>query len=601
MRKTYKLYIGGAFPRSESGRSYPVHGARRASCWRTPRRPRARTCATPSSPPARRFARLVGRDRLQPRPGALPRRRDARGPPRAVRRRGRRPPRAARAEAALAQVDAAIDRWVYYAGWADKYAQVAGAHQPGRRPVLHLLAARADRRRRRARPAGLVACSAWCRCSRRCWRPATPPSWSPRETRPLPAVSLTEVLATSDLPGGVRQPAHRRHRRARARGWPRTATSTRSTSPASRRPTARRCRSPRPTTSSGSTCRARRTGPPTRAWPARRVRRDQDRLAPDRRLRSARRDRSLTLRHLPSAGRGYERSRPHGPQPASRFGTSPYGAADRRARQCRRRAGSRHLRRQTVAIAEDRHAAGASGMAQAGRATHQCDCPAATGRCRGDDRRPRRSWIASAAAPARATDAAPNQLARGRGPIHAVAATAQRRLEAPLRGAGRTTQQPRRTGRRPSVASAAAERQSPVCAAGTASAQRRTAAGSACPCTPSARCTSAWPTLTARRPPHLDARAAERAHPAQPGRFAAMTSSSRRRHHPDHADRQRPHRPHPVGTAVGGRGRRGVAGLPRRRRQDPALPERPRTGRRSSPRARRTTCPTTRRGATSSS
>ena len=55
VRKTYKLYIGGAFPRSESGRSYPVT-QRRATCSRTPRRPRARTCAMRSSPRARHSA-----------------------------------------------------------------------------------------------------------------------------------------------------------------------------------------------------------------------------------------------------------------------------------------------------------------------------------------------------------------------------------------------------------------------------------------------------------------------------------------------------------------------------------------------------------------
>ena len=52
VRKTYKLYIGGAFPRSESGRSYPVTGPT-ARCWPTRPRPRARTSATRSSPRAR--------------------------------------------------------------------------------------------------------------------------------------------------------------------------------------------------------------------------------------------------------------------------------------------------------------------------------------------------------------------------------------------------------------------------------------------------------------------------------------------------------------------------------------------------------------------
>ena len=53
VRKTYKLFIGGAFPRSESGRTYDVH-APTADSWPTWRSPPARTPATPSSRPARR-------------------------------------------------------------------------------------------------------------------------------------------------------------------------------------------------------------------------------------------------------------------------------------------------------------------------------------------------------------------------------------------------------------------------------------------------------------------------------------------------------------------------------------------------------------------
>ena len=64
------------------------------------------------------------------------------------------------ARKAEAVVDAAIDRWVWYAGWSDKVAAGARVGQPGRRAVLRLLRARADRRRRRARAAGVAACSA---------------------------------------------------------------------------------------------------------------------------------------------------------------------------------------------------------------------------------------------------------------------------------------------------------------------------------------------------------------------------------------------------------------------------------------------------------
>jgi acyl-CoA reductase-like NAD-dependent aldehyde dehydrogenase len=101
-----------------------------------------------------------------------------------------------------AEVDAAIDRWVWYAGWSDKIAQVHGAVNPVAGPYFNLST---------PEPTGVVALVA-------------PPESSllglvsmvapvivtgntavvvASEERPLPAVTLTEVLATSDLPGGV--------------------------------------------------------------------------------------------------------------------------------------------------------------------------------------------------------------------------------------------------------------------------------------------------------------------------------------------------------------------------------------------------------------
>jgi acyl-CoA reductase-like NAD-dependent aldehyde dehydrogenase len=79
VRKTYKLYVGGAFPRSESGRSYEVttaDGRFLANAARASRKDvrdavRAAHAAQPT---------MGRRDRLQPRPGALPRRRGAGGP-----------------------------------------------------------------------------------------------------------------------------------------------------------------------------------------------------------------------------------------------------------------------------------------------------------------------------------------------------------------------------------------------------------------------------------------------------------------------------------------------------------------------------------------
>src|SRR5689334_24140095 len=99
-------------------------------------------------------------------------------------------------------VDRAIDRWVWYAGWADKIAQVLGSSNPVAAPYFNFTI---------PEPSGVVGVVA----------PETssllglvsrlaPPVVAGNavvviasETRPLPAVTLTEVLATSDVPGGV--------------------------------------------------------------------------------------------------------------------------------------------------------------------------------------------------------------------------------------------------------------------------------------------------------------------------------------------------------------------------------------------------------------
>ena len=99
-------------------------------------------------------------------------------------------------------VDRAIDRWVWYAGWADKIAQVLGSSNPVAAPYFNFTIPEPP------------AWSAWSRPRRRrCWASsAGSRRRSSRgnavvvlasQTRPLPAVTLTEVLATSDVPGGV--------------------------------------------------------------------------------------------------------------------------------------------------------------------------------------------------------------------------------------------------------------------------------------------------------------------------------------------------------------------------------------------------------------
>ena len=97
----------------------------------------------------------------------------------------------------------AIDRWVWYAGWADKIAQVLGLVEPGRRR-------RTSTSRSPSRPAssGVVAPEASSLLG--LVVALAPPLVAGNavvvlasETRPLPAITLTEVLATSDVPGGV--------------------------------------------------------------------------------------------------------------------------------------------------------------------------------------------------------------------------------------------------------------------------------------------------------------------------------------------------------------------------------------------------------------
>ena len=104
--------------------------------------------------------------------------------------------------AAAAQVDAAIDRWVWYAGWTDKYAQVVGGANPVAGPYFNFSL---------PEPTGVVGIVAPQESSLLGFVSVVAPAIDHRQhrggarlaERPLPAVSLAEVLATSDLPGGV--------------------------------------------------------------------------------------------------------------------------------------------------------------------------------------------------------------------------------------------------------------------------------------------------------------------------------------------------------------------------------------------------------------
>src|SRR6266581_1317112 len=133
--KTYKLYIGGAFPRSESGRSYPVTDARGGFLAN----------AAQGSRKDARDAVVAARKAFGGWSGATAYNRGQVLYRVAEMLEGRRAQFAAEVRAAeglsarqaAAVVDAAIDRWVWYAGWADKLAQVRGAANPVAGPYFN--------------------------------------------------------------------------------------------------------------------------------------------------------------------------------------------------------------------------------------------------------------------------------------------------------------------------------------------------------------------------------------------------------------------------------------------------------------------------------
>jgi len=157
VKKTYKLYVGGAFPRSESGRSYEAEGANVARASRKDIRDAVRA-AREAFP---KWASMTAYNRGQ----VLYRVAEI--------MEGRRA-QFVELTGDEAEVDAAIDSWVWYAGWADKLAQVLGSSNPVAGPYFNFTF---------PEPTGVVIVAS--------------------QKRPLAAVTLSEVLATSDVPGGV--------------------------------------------------------------------------------------------------------------------------------------------------------------------------------------------------------------------------------------------------------------------------------------------------------------------------------------------------------------------------------------------------------------
>jgi acyl-CoA reductase-like NAD-dependent aldehyde dehydrogenase len=200
VRKTYKLFIGGAFPRSESGRSYRVtdHDGEFLANAALASRKDARDAVVAARAAFAGWSRATAYNRgqiLYRVAEMLEGRRDQFSLEVAA-------AEGLSAAKAATVVDVAIDRWVWYAGWADKLAQVLGSSNPVAGPYFNFSL---------PEPTGVVAVVAPQQSSLLGLVSVIAPVIVSGNTavviaseeRPLPAITLTEVLATSDLPGGV--------------------------------------------------------------------------------------------------------------------------------------------------------------------------------------------------------------------------------------------------------------------------------------------------------------------------------------------------------------------------------------------------------------
>jgi acyl-CoA reductase-like NAD-dependent aldehyde dehydrogenase len=198
--KTYKLYIGGAFPRSESGRSYQVtdaSGAFLANAAQASRKDaRDAVAAARKAFGGWSTATAYNRGQVLYRVAELLEGRRDQFIAEVTASEGLKPAQA------KSTVDAAIDRWVWYAGWTDKIATVLGAANPVAGPYFSFSV---------PEPTGVVAVFAPQASSLLGLVSVVAPAIAAGNTcvvvasedRPLPAITLSEVLATSDVPGGV--------------------------------------------------------------------------------------------------------------------------------------------------------------------------------------------------------------------------------------------------------------------------------------------------------------------------------------------------------------------------------------------------------------
>jgi len=185
VKKTYKLYIGGAFPRSESGRTYEAQGQNVARASRKDLRDAV--VAARAAQPKWGGATAYNRGQVLYRIAEMME---------------SRLDEFASLASGRDEVERAVDRWVWYAGFADKLAQVLGSANPVAGPYFNFTV---------PEPTGVVGIVV----------PDEPPLLGlvsrvapalvggnavvaiASETKPLAAIELAEVLATSDVPGGV--------------------------------------------------------------------------------------------------------------------------------------------------------------------------------------------------------------------------------------------------------------------------------------------------------------------------------------------------------------------------------------------------------------
>ena len=200
VRKTYKLYVNGAFPRSESGRTYEVTDTRGhflANAARASRKD-ARDAVVAARAAFGKWSGTTAYNRGQVlyRVAEVMEGRHVQFCEEVAAGEGLSQSKA------RAAVDAAIDRWVWYAGWTDKLGAVLGGANPVAGPYFDFSL---------PEPTGVVAVLAPQRSSLLGLVSVLAPVLAGGNTavvvssraRPLPAVTLAEVLATSDVPAGV--------------------------------------------------------------------------------------------------------------------------------------------------------------------------------------------------------------------------------------------------------------------------------------------------------------------------------------------------------------------------------------------------------------